>query len=75
MAKPDNRADNVENLQQNIQNTIENKHETEQYLNEFGSEISEEEHSTLEEKNERRESSIASFKQEVKDEAAHFEEQ
>lgn len=50
MAKPDNRADNVEHLQQNIQNTLQNLHEAEGYLNEFSSEISNEERQQIEEK-------------------------
>lgn len=74
MAKPDNRADNVEHLQQSIQNTEHNLREAEGYLNEFGSEITSEERSQIEEKNERRKSSIQGFRAEVKDEAAHSEE-
>lgn len=70
MAKPDNRADNVEHLQQNIQNTLQNLHEAEGYLNEFSSEISNEERKQIEEKNNRRKQSIRSFREEVKDEAA-----
>lgn len=54
MAKPDNRADNVEHLQQSIQNTQKNLHEAEEYLNEFSSEISDEERSSIQEKNQRR---------------------
>lgn len=69
MAKPDNRADNVEHLQQNIQNTLQNLHEAEGYLNEFSSEISNEERQQIEEKNNRRKQSIRSFREEVKDEA------
>ncbi|WP_311081490.1 small acid-soluble spore protein Tlp [Paenibacillus polymyxa] len=74
MAKPDNRADNVEHLQQNIQNTLQNLHEAEGYLNEFSSEISNEERKQIEEKNNRRKESIRSFREEVKDEAAHSQE-
>lgn len=50
MAKPDNRADNVEHLQQSIQNTQQNLREAEGYLNEFSSEISNEERQQIEEK-------------------------
>ncbi|NIK79211.1 small acid-soluble spore protein (thioredoxin-like protein) [Paenibacillus castaneae] len=71
MAKPDNRADNVEHLQQSIQNTEENLNEAEGYLNEFSSEISREEINQIEEKNERRRASISGFREEVKDEAEH----
>ncbi|ASA20527.1 small acid-soluble spore protein Tlp [Paenibacillus donghaensis] len=74
MAKPDNRADNVEHLQQNIQHTLRNLNEAEDYLDEFSSEISSEERNQIEEKNERRRDSIKGFREEVKDEAAHSQE-
>ncbi|OBZ08391.1 small acid-soluble spore protein Tlp [Bacillus sp. FJAT-27264] len=74
MAKPDNRADNVEHLQQSIQNTQENLQEAEGYLNEFSSELDSKERHQIEDKNARRKQSIRSFKEEVKDEAAHSEE-
>lgn len=74
MAKPDNRADNVEHLQQNIQNTQDNLNEAEDYLNEFASEISSQEREQIEDKNERRKRSIEGFREEVKDEAAHSRE-
>ncbi|MEK5240366.1 small acid-soluble spore protein Tlp [Paenibacillus sp. FSL L8-0470] len=74
MAKPDNRADNVEHLQQSIQHTERNLREAEDYLNEFSSEISSEERSQIEAKNERRKESIRGFRAEVKDEAAHSQE-
>ncbi|MGU3471858.1 small acid-soluble spore protein Tlp [Paenibacillus sp. D51F] len=74
MAKPDNRADNVEHLQQSIQNTQQNLNEAEGYLNEFSSEISSEERNQIEEKNERRKKSIKGFQEEVKDEAEHNQE-
>jgi small acid-soluble spore protein (thioredoxin-like protein) len=74
MAKPDNRADNVEHLQQSIQNTEHNLHEAEDYLNEFSSEISSREREQIEEKNERRKRSMEAFRSEVKDEAAHSRE-
>jgi len=74
MAKPDNRADNVEHLQQSIQNTEQNLQEAEQYLNEFSSEISSEERSQIEAKNNRREQSIQGFREEAQDEAAFSQE-
>ncbi|KWX71867.1 small acid-soluble spore protein Tlp [Paenibacillus jilunlii] len=74
MAKPDNRADNVEHLQQSIQHTMQNLHEAEDYLNEFSSEISSKEREQIEAKNERRKKSIKAFREEVKDEAAHSQE-
>ncbi|KWX69432.1 MULTISPECIES: small acid-soluble spore protein Tlp [Paenibacillus] len=74
MAKPDNRADNVEHLQQSIQHTMQNLHEAEDYLNEFSSEISSKEREQIEAKNERRKESIKGFREEVKDEAAHSQE-
>jgi small acid-soluble spore protein (thioredoxin-like protein) len=74
MAKPDNRADNVEHLQQSIQNTEENLKEAENYLNEFSSEISSTELKQIEEKNERRKESIQGFQEEIKDESAFSKE-
>jgi small acid-soluble spore protein (thioredoxin-like protein) len=74
MAKPDNRADNVEHLQQSIQNTEENLKEAENYLNEFSSEISSTELNQIEEKNERRKESIQGFQEEIKDESAFSKE-
>ncbi|WP_169085662.1 small acid-soluble spore protein Tlp [Paenibacillus sp. PL91] len=74
MAKPDNRADNVEHLQQSIQNTKENMKEAESYLNEFSSEISSTELNQIEEKNERRKESIRGFQEEIKDESAFSKE-
>lgn len=74
MAKPDNRADNVEHLQQKIGDTLENLSEAEDYLSEFSSEIGSEERERIEEKNERRRSSIEGFREEIKDEAAYSQE-
>ncbi|WP_028551708.1 small acid-soluble spore protein Tlp [Paenibacillus sp. UNC451MF] len=70
MAKPDNRADNAEHLQKSINNTIENLEQTEQYLAEHADEISPQEKQTLQSKNERREKSLNSFREEMKDEAS-----
>jgi small acid-soluble spore protein (thioredoxin-like protein) len=69
MAKPDNRADNVEHLQQHIQNTAQNLREAEDYLDEHADEIDAAERANIEEKNEHRRESIRSFRSEVKDEA------
>ncbi|MDP4098373.1 small acid-soluble spore protein Tlp [Paenibacillus sp. P96] len=55
MAKPDNRADNVEKLQNSVPNTIENFREAADYLDEHADEISATERNTIEEiKNEAR---------------------
>lgn len=69
MAKPDNRADNVEKLQSSVQNTIENLHEAEGYLEEHAEEISPQEASNVREKNERRQAAIEGNREEIKDEA------
>ncbi|QST01692.1 small acid-soluble spore protein Tlp [Pontibacillus sp. ALD_SL1] len=66
-ANPDDRSDNVEKLQEMVQNTIHNleaAHETMQFS-------SEEEKQKIMDKNKRREESIASFRNEIKDEAKH----
>jgi small acid-soluble spore protein (thioredoxin-like protein) len=74
MAKPDDRSDNVEHLQEHIHNTIENFREAEQYLDEHADEISNEELNDVAEKNKRRLTSISSFREEIKDEAADAKE-
>ncbi len=50
MAKPDNRADNVEHLQKSINHTIANMEEAEEYLNEHAEEISPQERQQIESK-------------------------
>lgn len=70
MAKPDNRADNVDKLQSNVQNTIQNLHESEEYLAEHADEISSSELNDIKEKNANRKESIAGFREEIKDEAS-----
>lgn len=69
MAKPDNRADNVEHLQEHVQNTIDNLEEAEAYLSEHAEEISGEEAANIRAKNERRRESIKGLRSEIKDEA------
>jgi small acid-soluble spore protein (thioredoxin-like protein) len=73
MAKPDNRADNVEKLQNMIENTMENIRESRDYVKAHADEISPEERANIEEKNERREESIDSFRSEIKDEASRMQ--
>ncbi|MDF2960954.1 MAG: small acid-soluble spore protein Tlp [Paenibacillus sp.] len=75
MAKPDNRADNVEHLQESINNTIKNHDEAEEYLAEHADEISPEERQTIQEKNERREKSLQGLRSEIQDEAANQQDQ
>lgn len=66
MAKPDNRADNVEHLEQSIQNTKENMKEAENYLNEFSSEINGKERNQIEEKMHAAEKVYKVFKRRLK---------
>lgn len=75
MAKPDNRADNVQKLQNNVQNTLQNLHEAEEYLAEHADEISSTELNDIIEKNANRRESIAGFREEIKDEAKHQRQQ
>jgi small acid-soluble spore protein (thioredoxin-like protein) len=70
MAKPDNRADNVEHLQEHVKNTIDNLEEAEEYLDEHAEEISTEEISNITNKNQNRRESISAFREEIKDEAS-----
>ncbi|WP_078553407.1 small acid-soluble spore protein Tlp [Bacillus alkalicellulosilyticus] len=64
--KPDDRSDNVEKLQNMIHNTIENIEASEETLRYTDSE---EERQNIEAKNRRREDSIESFRNEIRDEA------
>ena len=64
--KPDDRLDNVEKLQDMVQNTIENIEEAQETM-QFASG---EERAAIEAKNKRREESIESFRNEIKDEAS-----
>ncbi|WP_438445767.1 small acid-soluble spore protein Tlp [Gorillibacterium sp. sgz5001074] len=75
MAKPDNRADNVRKLQENVQNTLKNLDEAEEYLDEHADEISTTELNDIKQKNANRRESIAGFREEIKDEAAHQRQQ
>ncbi|HET7658540.1 MAG TPA: small acid-soluble spore protein Tlp [Bacillales bacterium] len=64
---PDDRSDNVENLQGAVQDTIENieaAHDTLQ-----NEDLTEEQKQQIHEKNERREESIEGMRAEIKDEA------
>ncbi|MGF9909305.1 small acid-soluble spore protein Tlp [Brevibacillus fortis] len=70
MAKPDDRSDNAEKLQNMISNTEENIRESEAYLSANAGEISEEERTNLEAKNQRREESIEGYRAEIKDESS-----
>lgn len=70
MAKPDNRADNVEKLQDMVQDTLQNLHEAEDYLDEHADEISSTELNDIQQKNANRRESIEGFREEIKDEAA-----
>jgi small acid-soluble spore protein (thioredoxin-like protein) len=74
MAKPDDRSDNVEHLQEHVHNTIENFREAEQYLDEHADEISNDEMTDVTDKNKRRLTSISTFREEIKDEAADAKE-
>lgn len=68
MAKPDNRADNVEHLQNHVKNTLQNLEEANDYLSEHADEISSSELNDIKEKNQNRRESIEGFKEEIKDE-------
>jgi len=64
--KPDDRKDNVNEIQHNIGNTIENFHLTKETIEKTDNEKTKKE---LEEKNERRETAINGMRTEIKDEA------
>lgn len=71
MAKPDNRADNVEHLQRSIQNTMENLREAEDFLKAHSEEMHPSDREAIEDKNQRREQAIEGFREEIHDEARH----
>lgn len=66
---PDDRRDNVENLQNIIDNTIKNKEETEDYLQAHADSMSETQIQQMMEKNKRREQSLQGLREEIKEEA------
>lgn len=71
MAKPDDRSDNVEKLQRALSNTMENMRETKDYLKAHEGALDSSEQADLEAKNQRRETAIQGFREEIKDEAEH----
>ncbi|PZE21829.1 small acid-soluble spore protein Tlp [Paenibacillus xerothermodurans] len=75
MPKPDNRADNVENIQSAINHTIENHNEAEEYLEAHADEITAEAAQDIVDRNERREASLESYREEIQDEAAFIRNQ
>jgi small acid-soluble spore protein (thioredoxin-like protein) len=64
--KPDDRSDNVENIQFNINKTIQNTELAEEMIAKTHDEKMKK---TLEEKNERRREALDGMRQEIKDEA------
>ena len=68
LAKPDNRADNVEKLQQLIHDTQENYREAKDYLKAHNGEMSSKEQAQIQEKNEKRLDAIRGFRSEIQDE-------
>lgn len=67
-AKPDDRRDNVENIQRNIDSTIENIHLADEIIEETSDEKMKE---TLAAKNERRRDALSDMRQEIKNEAEY----
>lgn len=63
---PDDRSDNVEKLQNMIENTIQNMEAAEESMELTDSDT---QRRQIEEKNQRRQESIESFRSEIKDEA------
>ncbi|MFZ3577936.1 small acid-soluble spore protein Tlp [Virgibacillus sp. DJP39] len=66
--KPDDRSNNAERIENTIGHTLQNIDEAEDYVNAHAGEISEEEQRQIKEKNRRREESIDSLRNEIKDE-------
>ncbi|MBU8917311.1 small acid-soluble spore protein Tlp [Neobacillus sp. 114] len=68
---PDDRSDNVEKLQNMIENTIQNMEAAEESMSFTDSETQRQQ---IQEKNQRRQESIESFRSEIKDEANNNQE-
>ena len=64
--KPDDRRDNVKNIQSNINHTIQNMELAEEMMSKTSDPHHKQE---LEEKNERREAALTSMREEIRDEA------
>lgn len=67
-AKPDDRRDNVENIQRNIDSTIENIHLADEIIEETSDNKMKR---TLLERNERRRDALSDMRQEIKNEAEY----
>lgn len=67
---PDDRSDNVENIQYNIGKTIQNIELAEEMISETNDQKMK---NTLEEKNERRRESLEGMRKEIKEEATYRE--
>lgn len=65
-AKPDDRSDNVENIQKNINHTIENMRKADEVIEGTSDNAMRQ---NLEEKNERREQALKGMRSEIRDEA------
>ncbi|WP_163526141.1 small acid-soluble spore protein Tlp [Halobacillus ihumii] len=68
MAKPDDRSNNKERIEKNIGHTLQNMDEANDYVKAHSEEMSQEEMNQIQEKNQRREDSIESLREEIKDE-------
>ncbi|MCW2278260.1 small acid-soluble spore protein Tlp [Heliophilum fasciatum] len=71
MAKPDNRADNVENIQSIIDHTMEAFHNAEDQIKAHGDQMSAQDLNNLKAKNERRKDALDGLRAEIKDEARY----
>ncbi|WP_079530033.1 small acid-soluble spore protein Tlp [Halobacillus hunanensis] len=68
MAKPDDRSNNKERIEKNIGHTLQNMDEANDYVKAHSEEMSQDEMNQIQEKNQRREESIESLREELKDE-------
>ncbi|CAM3522060.1 small acid-soluble spore protein Tlp [Marinicrinis lubricantis] len=69
MAKPDNRADNVERLQSIVDHTVQNLEESKDYVQAHKDHMSQEQLQDIQAKNARREQSLEGLRGELRDEA------
>ena len=69
MANPDNRSDNVQKIKQIITNTEQKINETEDLVASHSNEMDDHDKQDIQEKNERRETSIEALRHEIEDES------
>ncbi|HZG77621.1 MAG TPA: small acid-soluble spore protein Tlp [Paenibacillus sp.] len=68
MAKPDSRTENVKRLEKTVKHTLEHANDSAQYLAEHADELSPQQVSDLQAKNERRLANVKTLEREIEEE-------